>query len=122
MSDDDDIMTARRLHAHHITLLDRKMASTGNDITQQRCETEECISEVEVREMIADSSRCTELLNTLKRSSSLTQVGVTKTLAKLRDFVLVAHGVTSHDHFMSMESLDSQAPSKIVFPNEWFAP
>ena len=121
LSDDDYIMTARRLQAHRITLFDRKMASTGNDITQQRCETEECISVVEARGMIADSSRCTELLNTLKRSSSSTQAGVTKNLAKLRDFVLVAHGVTSHDHSMSMESLDSQGPSKIVFPNDAWA-
>ena len=110
----------------YVTLFNRKMAGTdvplaGNDITQQRCETKECISEVEARGMIADSSRCNELLNTLKRSSSLTQAGVMNTLAKLRDVVLVAHGVTSHDHSMSMESLDSQGPSKIVFPNDVWA-
>mmetsp|Transcript_27539 Transcript_27539/g.58846 ORF Transcript_27539/g.58846 Transcript_27539/m.58846 type:complete len:1633 (-) Transcript_27539:1946-6844(-) len=115
-----------------VSLYDRKMANDtstkGKSIpdkdrsnradTSQRClVTDESISDSDAQTLIAECSCCRELMDVLKRNSSSTQAVILMALGKLRDCLLVAHGLTNHDHSISMDSLEGSGRSEIAFPN-----
>jgi hypothetical protein len=72
------------------------MVTTGNNISQHTCETEECIYEIKAQEMIAESLRCNELLDTLTALPLVAHICASLKI-ELRDRLITFQFLSAHN-------------------------